>query len=78
MSCHVHIPELIDTLKLPECQGPPCSKQAQNLKFKSLQLNSKFQPLSSSTKTQPFSQTGCFLAWLSVRLRSKWLWVQLQ
>ena len=31
---------------MPECQGIPCSKQARNLKFKWLQLDSNPQPLS--------------------------------
>ena len=35
------------TLWLPECQGTPCSKQARNLKFKWLQLDSNPLPLSS-------------------------------
>ena len=33
LSCHVRVSEWIHTLKLPECQGTPCSKQVQNLKF---------------------------------------------
>ena len=47
LSCHVRIWEWIHTLQLPECQGTPCSKQAQNLKVKWLQLNSNPEPLSS-------------------------------
>ena len=35
-----------------------CSKQARNLTFKWLQLDSNPQPLSSYTNTQPFSQTS--------------------
>ena len=33
-------------IALPECQETPCSKQARNLKFKWLQLDSTPQPLS--------------------------------
>ena len=33
LSCHVCFSEWIHTLQLPECQGTPCSKQAQYLKF---------------------------------------------
>ena len=46
LSCHVSVSEWIHTLELPECQGNPCSKQAQNLNFKWLQLDSNPQPLS--------------------------------
>ena len=47
-SCHVtYAFESESTLlKLPECQGSPCSMQARNLKFKWLQLDSNPQPLS--------------------------------
>ena len=47
LSCHVRVSEWIHTLYLPECQGTPCSKQARNLKFKWLQLDSNPQPLKS-------------------------------
>ena len=40
LSCHVPVPGSIHTLYLPESQGTPCSKQAWNLKFKWLQLDS--------------------------------------
>ena len=50
--------KIIHTLKLPECQGTPCSKEARNLKFEWLQLDSNPRPLSSYTNTQSFSQTG--------------------
>ena len=29
LTCHVHVSKWIYTLYLPECQGAPCSKQAQ-------------------------------------------------
>ena len=44
-------------VELPECQGTPRSKQAWNLKFKWLQLDSNPEPFSSSTNTQLFCQT---------------------
>ena len=47
LSCHVRVSEWIHTLQLPECQRTPCSKQAQNLRFKGLRLNSNPEPLSS-------------------------------
>ena len=47
LPCHVRVSEWIHTLRLPECQGIPCSKQARNLKFKCLQLDSNPQLLSS-------------------------------
>ena len=28
LSCHVRVSEWIHPLRLPECQGTPCSKQA--------------------------------------------------
>ena len=58
LSCHIRVSEWILTLYLPEWQGTPCLKQAQNLKFKWLQLDTNPpQPVSSETNTQPFSQT---------------------
>ena len=45
LSRHVRVSEWIHTLKLTESQETPCSKQAQNLKFKWLQLDP--EPLSS-------------------------------
>ena len=47
LSCNVRVWEWIHTPQLPECQGTPCSKQAQYLKIKWLQRDSKPQPLSS-------------------------------
>ena len=40
LSCHVRLPEWIQTLSLPQSQGTPSSKQTQNLKFNWLQLDS--------------------------------------
>ena len=60
LSCHIRVLECIYILKLLECQGSPGSKQALCLKFKWLQLNH----LASLAK------------WLSVRLRTKRLWVR--
>ena len=57
MSCHVRVWEWIHTLQLPECQGTHYLKQARNLNFKWLQLESNPPPLISLTNTQPFSQT---------------------
>ena len=45
---------------MPGCQGTPCSKQARNLNFKCLLLDSNPEPLSSETNTQPFGQTDQF------------------
>ena len=44
LSCCICISEWIHTLYLPEYQGTPFSKQAWNLKFKWLQLDSNPQP----------------------------------
>ena len=46
-SCQVRISDWIHTLYLRECQGSPCSKQARNVKFKWLELNSNPKRLSS-------------------------------
>ena len=77
LSCCAHVSEWIHTLYLPEFQGPPYSKQVQNLKFKWLQLDSNPQLFSSWTDTQPFSQTGQMIElcceYLSVRCI--WLYV---
>ena len=37
-SCHVRVSEWIQTLWLSECQGTPCSRQAQNQMFKQLDV----------------------------------------
>ena len=47
LSCHVRASKWIITIYLPQFQGTPCSKEAQNLKSKWLQLDSNPQPLSS-------------------------------
>ena len=46
LSCHVCVSQWIHTVWLPECQGTSSSKQAQNLKFKWLQLDSNPHSLS--------------------------------
>ena len=38
LSCHIRVSEWIHTLKLAECQGTPCSKQARNLQSLKLQI----------------------------------------
>ena len=43
LSCHVRVSEWIHTLQLPEFQGTPCQKQARNLIFKWLRLDSNPQ-----------------------------------
>ena len=81
--CHICVSEWIHTLYLPECQGTPCSKQAQHLKFTCLQRDSNLQALTSQTNTQPFSQTGQMIElccdYLSVRafncMLLSWLYV---
>ena len=45
--CQVRVSEWIHTLYFPDCQGTPCSKQAQNMKFKWLLLPSNPQSFSS-------------------------------
>ena len=47
LPCHVGVQIESTLCSLPECQGMPCSRQVQNLKFKWLQLDSNPQPLSS-------------------------------
>ena len=47
LSCHTRVSWWIHALYLTECQGTPCSKQVENLKVKSLQLDSNPQPVSS-------------------------------
>ena len=56
LSCHVRVSEWIHTLKLPECQGTPCSKQARNLKVKWLQLDSNPEPLSKTSRKNWFQK----------------------
>ena len=47
LSCHVSVSEWIHTLQLHKYQRTPCSKQAQNLKFKWLQRDLNSKPISS-------------------------------
>ena len=75
LSCHLRISEWIHTLQLPECQGTPCLKQARNLKFKWLQLDSNPQPLSSYTNTKPFSQAGRMIELCCEYLFVRWIWL---
>ena len=58
LSCHIRVSKWIHTLWLPECQGTPCSKQARNLKFKWLQLDSNPEQFSSETNTQTIWLNG--------------------
>ena len=44
LSCQVRVSKWINNLYLPECQGTPCPKQAQYLKFKWLQRDSNGEP----------------------------------
>ena len=46
LSCQVQVLDYIYTLQLPESQGTPFSKQAENVKFKWRQQDSNYQPLS--------------------------------
>ena len=87
LSCHIRFSEWIHTLLLPECQGTLCKKQAGNLKFKWLQLDSISEPL-ARTRVDPRSQIPLTRTWtrsqipepdrrtkwLSIRLRTKWFW----
>ena len=50
---------------LPECQGTPCSKQAPYLS------------LSDSNEIRTHNHLAKLVEWLSVRLRTKWLWVRI-
>ena len=58
-----------------ECQGNPCSKQAQYMEIKRLQWDSNPQPLSKRTLNH-LAKLASLGKWLSVRLRIKWLWVR--
>ena len=72
LSCHIHVSEWIHSLQLPECQRTTCSKQLPNWRLKDCNW----------TWTQNHlvhKQTLNHLAkWLSVRLQTKWFWVQVQ
>ena len=59
LSCHLRVSEWIHALYWPKCQGNPCLKQARNLKFRWVQLDSNTEPVSWKTNTQPFSQIEC-------------------
>ena len=47
LSCDVRVSEWIHILSLTDYRGTPCWKQAPNLKFKWLQVDSILEPLSS-------------------------------
>ena len=66
LPCHVRVSEWMYTLQLPECQGTPCSKQAQYLKSKWLQRDSNRQPLSLWMKCLMFvyELSGYRFKWL--------------
>ena len=61
LSCHVRVSEWIHTLQFPECQGTPCSKQVQNLKFKWLQRDSNPEPLSCKRTLDHFAKLAKWL-----------------
>ena len=44
LSCRIRVLEWIYTMRLPECQRCPCSKQVRYMKFKWLQRDSSPQP----------------------------------
>ena len=73
LSCHVGVPDWIDTLSLSECQGSPCLKQAPNLKVKWLQLDPNLEPLSFETSTQPFGETCQMNELCSEYLSVQWI-----
>ena len=73
LSCHVHISEWIHTLYLPECQGTPCSKQAQYLKFKWLQRDLNPNHL---VRKRTLNQLAKLAKWWRLSLRIKWLYVR--
>ena len=75
LSCHVRVSGWINTLNLPEDQGTPSPKQARNLKFKWLQLESNLILLSSSTNTQPFGQTELIIELSSEYLSVRCIWL---
>ena len=62
---------------LPECQGTPCSKQAPYLKFKWQQRDSIQNHLVCERTLNHLSKLAYLAKWLSVRLRTKWLWVRI-
>ena len=78
LSCHVRISEWIHTPWFPVCQETPCSKQARNLKFKWLQLDSNHNHLVRKRLLNHLAKQASLAKWLSVRLRTKWLWVRVQ
>ena len=77
LSRHVRISEWIHILQLPEFQGTGCLKQARNLKFKWLQLDSNPELLILETNNEPFMHTGQMTELCSefISVRSVWLYV---
>ena len=78
LPCHVRVSEWIHNLWLPEYQQTPCFKQAPNLKLKWLQLDLNPHHLVRKRILNHLAQLGSFAKWSSVRLQTKWLWVQVQ
>ena len=58
LSGYTRVLEWIHTLHLSECQGTPCSKQAQYLKFKWLQRDSNGTHNGTHNTAQSFGQFG--------------------
>ena len=66
LSYHIHVSEEIHTVWLPECQGTPCSKQVQNLKFKWLQLAQTHNHLVHKWTPNHLAKLANFCNWLSI------------
>ena len=75
LSCHIRVLKRIYALQLPECQGVPYSKQAQNLKFKWLHRNWAHNHLVCKITLNYLAKLAKLAKWLNACLGTKWLWV---
>ena len=62
---------------MPEFQGTTCSTQARYMKFKWQQRDSNRQHLVLKRKLNHLAKLYSLAKWLSVSLRTKWLWVRI-
>ena len=62
--CHVRISEWIHVLYLPECQIIPCSKQAQCLRFKRLNVSRNTNSLVRKWSLKHLAKLTKWLSWI--------------
>ena len=80
LSCHVRISEWIHTLHLSECQRTPCSKHARYLRLSYCNGTRTHNHLFRKRTLNQLAKLALLASLakgLSIRLRTKWLWVRI-